>query len=77
MRSAELQGLQELQAQYPNHIASLGHFGEAVLTPRRDVVHGTTGTLPEVDRALDEWKQRVNSGLGQSSLLDLQLEGAQ
>jgi hypothetical protein len=77
MRAAELQGLRELQEQYPNHVATIGQYGEAVLTPVKDVVHGTTRTLPEVDRALDEWKVNLNSSMGQATLLGLELEGAQ
>lgn len=74
MGDAERRGLRELQEQHPNHIVSLGRYGEAVLTPKKDVP-GLDPTIPEVDNALNEWKVKINTGFGQSTLLGLELEG--
>jgi len=67
MTTGEMYGLAQLQAAHPDKRVYLDARGCAIVDPNQP-------PLPEVVGALDAWRQKVNEGIGQSSLLQLELE---
>lgn len=69
---AELRGLRELQAQYPDQHVYLGRYGEAIIEPAN---RPQRNLFPEGDQFDEVRRNRLKAPLGQSSLLQLELEG--
>lgn len=71
MTRSERLGLEQLQAQHPDKHVYIDGRGVATIEP---IDSRYQRRPPEVDAAMDAWRQEMQAGLGQSSLLQWELD---